>query len=686
MSYYKKDDTVYGVYKGATETTNLEEESLSSGGEDSVEVIDTKNNINCTGVYQIPIGSIKKGKKLGNGAFGIVYKGTWRDIPVAMKTISLSTVNAKLSFNVSDINQSIEWEISRISSVSNPGVVQFYGIYKERDESFFIIMEYCSNGTLQSYLKKNNVSWDQRIQWSLEIAEGLNYLHKQGIIHRDLKAENILLTKSYSAKLADLGVAQVDPLLEENQATVVSSGLQDMRFVAPEVLIYKQSCSLKTDIYAFGLVCWQIATDGNDPPKPLNSIEFFDDREQKLSLIPEISLEFAMVINGCVKVHPEERFQIGQVLNNLLILTKLKLLNICRKIESICYSRYLEGLSFIPPYVSKNYVTYPDEYWKKLEFFQSIEQSPSNEQLYFEKYYFPERLEKFEWTNHLQQNPPISLDKVLFDFLDSDNTTVALFGDAGTGKSLSTHLLAFNIIQDWKLLLSKNDTSLLKDKYFPIFIRPTLEHWTQKDLENSFMHSLKYYELENLFDNMNFLIIVDGYDECLANINENFNIGDSLNIPKNIKVKLLITCRPNTISNVKKSFEFRNNLVTYNFLPFNIIQLLKYLQNHKNWTNEEFSYYKEKMQQFDQLRIVLRNPFVLKLVTECWDEVIKPVKNFNLINRFVIYNGYIKNWLKSKIVLLSDEIRNELKSESSSIFRSFHCWASNIAIESFFER
>jgi hypothetical protein len=145
------------------------------------------------GVEQLRAGSvtIAKEKELGHGAFGNVYKGTWQQRPVAIKEIDIERAQKNLGIDRSQVLDALSWEMARLASTSHPNLVQFYGAYQEQDKTY-LVLEFCEGGSLQDALKKNP-SWALRWQWALQMSQGLAYLHHQGTLHRDLKAENILL-------------------------------------------------------------------------------------------------------------------------------------------------------------------------------------------------------------------------------------------------------------------------------------------------------------------------------------------------------------------------------------------------------------------------------------------------------------------------------------------------------------
>ena len=217
-------------------------EQYSSGEEsekshEEATIVETGNQLynSFVGVKKLPAGKVTIEKYLAEGAFGQVYCGQWDDKRVALKQINLAHARKNLygtsykrlykgsyqeiPIGYEAIKEAMQWEVARLSTANHPNLVQFYGLYQDGNEGdTYMVMEFCEGGTMQGALKKENVPWSQRWQWALQISEALAYLHQEGVLHRDLKAENILLDKNGKAKLADLGVAQVDALLQDQEA------------------------------------------------------------------------------------------------------------------------------------------------------------------------------------------------------------------------------------------------------------------------------------------------------------------------------------------------------------------------------------------------------------------------------------------------------------------------------------
>jgi tRNA A-37 threonylcarbamoyl transferase component Bud32 len=233
------------------------------------------------GIYQLPNLSVQPVRILGKGFFGEVFEGKWNDKKVALKSIDIADVAKKSELSKKEIIESIKWELSCLSIVKHKNCVQFYGVYQHTPKTrSYLVMEYCDNGTLEYQLQNFRYSWEKKWQWSFEISQGLKYLHHRGIVHRDLKAENILIDINSCAKISDFGVSQVDSLLADKQCAVVQKGMTDLRFLAPEILLQEASSSIITDIYSLGLLFWQISTDGAVP-------DYITTEEQKKNLINE---------------------------------------------------------------------------------------------------------------------------------------------------------------------------------------------------------------------------------------------------------------------------------------------------------------------------------------------------------------------------------------------------------------
>lgn len=185
--------------------------------------------------------------RLGAGAYGTVYAGNWRGCPVAVKQLNEATDYHAMA--------ALHKEIDILKRVSkNRNVVQFFGI-----SGCNIVTELMEGGNLRQALRQNRdeYAWDRRGKVvALDIARGLTFLHSSGVIHRDIKASNVLLTREGVAKIADVGLATT--------ANLFTAGTTHgtWAYAAPELLIANMDvkCSWAVDMFSFGVLLWEIVT------------------------------------------------------------------------------------------------------------------------------------------------------------------------------------------------------------------------------------------------------------------------------------------------------------------------------------------------------------------------------------------------------------------------------------------
>ena len=119
------------------------------------------------------------------------------------------------------------------------------------------VMEYVPCGSLRAYLHKSDtgsISFETVVSMALDVAQGLEYLHSRGVVHRDLKSENLVLTSDLHVKLTDFGVGCLET---ECDFRIDDTGTY--RWMAPEMINHKHY-SKKVDVYSFGVVLWELVT------------------------------------------------------------------------------------------------------------------------------------------------------------------------------------------------------------------------------------------------------------------------------------------------------------------------------------------------------------------------------------------------------------------------------------------
>ncbi len=197
---------------------------------------------------------------------GEVYKAkdTRLDRIVAIKVLP-----SHLSDNA-ERRERFEREARAVSSLNHPHICTLHDV-GEQDGTHFLVMEYIEGETLADRLMKGPLPLDQALRYGIEIADALDKAHRQGVVHRDLKPGNVMLTKP-GAKLLDFGLAKLKAVgaeqvgsalsaLPTEQKPLTKDGaiLGTFQYMAPEQLEGKEA-DARTDIFALGSVLYEMVT------------------------------------------------------------------------------------------------------------------------------------------------------------------------------------------------------------------------------------------------------------------------------------------------------------------------------------------------------------------------------------------------------------------------------------------
>ena len=279
------------------------------------------------------LGPYEIADQLGAGGMGEVYRATDTRLD---RTVAIKVLPEHLA-DRADLLERFEREAKAVSSLNHPHICTLFDI-GEQDGIHYLVMEYVDGETLQQRLEKGRLPLDQALEYAIQIADALDKAHRQGVVHRDLKPGNIMITKS-GTKLLDFGLAklkgdaaEVSPLsqmpTQDVSAPLTAEGtiLGTLQYMAPEQLEGKEA-DARSDIFAFGAVVYEMVTgkkafEGASPASLIGAI---------LKDVPHLVSDFQPIspstldrtVKKCLAKDPDGRWQsTGDLLDELQWVTE----------------------------------------------------------------------------------------------------------------------------------------------------------------------------------------------------------------------------------------------------------------------------------------------------------------------------------------------------------------------------
>jgi serine/threonine protein kinase len=260
--------------------------------------------------WEIDLYEIEFRQRIGRGVGGTTYLAKWSGQEVAVKVSANTDLGLEGWYT----------EVHSLRRLHHPNVIRLLGsVYNPSPQTYGLVLEYCHAGDLSAALHRPT---PPNFFWKIadDVANGMSYLHRKQILHRDIKPGNVLLDGdvaggNFTAKLTDFGVAIMHqgPAGEEHTAETGT-----YRWMSPEVIRH-ENYSLMTDVYSYALVVWQLVTH-EIPFQPMSQLEAAGKvaiENARPPLPPDTPELITALIERCWSNYPDDRLPFAQIMIEL---------------------------------------------------------------------------------------------------------------------------------------------------------------------------------------------------------------------------------------------------------------------------------------------------------------------------------------------------------------------------------
>jgi serine/threonine protein kinase len=252
---------------------------------------------------KVKIGEYTITGKVGQGGIAEIYRGRQESLgrDVAIKILSANLVTD------ADIVRRFERESMVIARLNHPNIVHVIDKGKAGGRYYFV-MEFVDGTSLREVIDSPRVNLATKLDMLVQVCKGLEYAHKNGVIHRDIKPTNILIDKNGNAKVADFGIAQMVGV-PEGDMTSSDVIMGTLSYMSPEQKTSSTNVDQTTDIYALGVILYEILTGR----KPMGHFKL------PTEVNPEIPRGFDTIALKCLAQEPKDRFQTAVELKDAIL-------------------------------------------------------------------------------------------------------------------------------------------------------------------------------------------------------------------------------------------------------------------------------------------------------------------------------------------------------------------------------